>query len=90
MVQPQMTRELVGVEVDLTSVVINRSYATHSKLRNKSQIHDAAKENNLSPTEVGKNTYNDGAATPLNLHSSPRDSLGSITPTDASQNSTRM
>ena len=41
-----MTRELAGLEVDFSSVDINSSYATNSNLRKKSQITDAAKENN--------------------------------------------
>ena len=45
-----MTIELVRLKVDFTSIDINDSYATHSKLRNKSQIPDAAKIN-LPPTQ---------------------------------------
>ena len=41
-----MIRELVRLEDDFDSVDINSSYATHSKLRNKSQIPDAAEANN--------------------------------------------
>ena len=46
MIQPQMTHELVGLEINLTNVGINSCYATHSQSRNKSQIPDAAAENN--------------------------------------------
>ena len=85
-----MTRELVGLEADLTSVDINSSYAIHSKLRNKPQIPDAAKENNLSPTQAGNNTNDAGAAASWNLCSPPRDSSELITLSDAGQNFTRM
>ena len=46
MPQPQMIKELVGLEVDLASIDINSSYATHSNSRNKSHIPDASKDNN--------------------------------------------
>ena len=58
-----MTRELVGLEVDLASVDINSGYATHGKLRKKPQIPDTAKENNLPFTQASNNTHNGGAAT---------------------------
>ena len=45
-----MTRELAGLEVDLTNVDINSGYITYSQVRNKSQIPDAARENNLPST----------------------------------------
>ena len=89
MTQTQMTVELVGLEVDFTSVDINSSYAIHSKLRNKSQIPDAAEENNLPPTQASNITYVDEAASPLNLHSPPRDSSELITHSDAGQNSAK-
>ena len=54
-----MTRELAGLEVDLTSVNINSTYATHIKLRNKPQVSYSAKENNLSPTPACDNTNDD-------------------------------
>ena len=87
-----MTRELARLEVDLTSVDINCGYATHSKLRNKSQIPDAGKKkkNNLLSTQTSNKTHGDGADTSSNLYSPLRDSWESITLSDASQNSTRM
>ena len=35
MAQPQMTRELAGLEVDPADVDINSRYAIHSQSRNK-------------------------------------------------------
>ena len=86
----QMIRELVGLEVDLASVDINSGYATCSKLRNKSQTPDTAKENNLSLTPASNNMHDDEAATSLNLCSWPVDSLELITLSNTSQNSTRI
>ena len=62
MAQSQMKRELGGLEVDLASVDINSSYATHSKLRNKSEIPDAAEDNNLPPTQACNDTHIDETA----------------------------
>ena len=90
MEQLQMTRELVGLEVDFASVDINSSYTTHSKSRNKSQIPDTAEENNLLPIQASNNTHGDKAATLSNLHSPHRDSSELITLSDAGQNSTGM
>ena len=69
---------------------IYSSYATNSKLRNKPQISDVAKENNLPPKQASNDTHDDGAATPLNLCSPPRDNSELITLSDVAQNSTRM
>ena len=69
-----MIRWLVRSEVDFTSVGVNNSYATHSESRNKSQIPDAAKENNLPPTQSSANTHGDEAASPSNMCSLHRDS----------------
>ena len=85
-----MTRESGRLEVDFARVDINNGYATHSKWRNKSQIPDTAKENNLQPIQVSNKTSNDEEGTPLNLHSPHRDSSELITLSNASQNSTRM
>ena len=90
MAQLQMTRELVRLEVDLASVDINNSYATHSKLRNESQISDTAEENNLPPTQTSNNTHGDEEATPSNLCSPLRNSSELVTISNASQNPTRM
>ena len=57
-----MTREWVGLEVDFTGVDINSSYATHSRLRNKPQIPDSVKENNLSLMQSGNYTNVDGCS----------------------------
>ena len=72
MAQLLMTRELAGLEIDLTNVDINSSCATHSQLRNKSQIPDVARENNLTSTPATNNTHNDEATT-SNLHPPPKD-----------------
>ena len=90
MTQPWMPRQLVGLEVKITTVDIISSYDTHCKSRNKSQISETAKENSLSPTQASNNTHDEEAATPLNMHSPPRDSSELITLSYASQNSTRM
>ena len=71
MAQPQMTRELAGLEIDLTNVDINCGHATHSHLRNKSQIPKVFGENNLPLHYATNNAYNDEAATSSNLHSPP-------------------
>ena len=47
MAQPQVTRELAGLEVDLTNVSINSGYATCIQSKSDYQILDAAGENNL-------------------------------------------
>ena len=54
-----MTRELIGLEVDLTNVDINSGIVTHSQLTNKSQILEAARENNLPSTPATSNAHND-------------------------------
>ena len=69
-----MIRQLVGLKVNLTSVDVNSGCATHSKLRNKSQIPDAAREHNLPSKQATNTTHDDEAATSLNLYSPPRDS----------------
>ena len=56
MAQLWMIRELARLKVDFTSVDINNSYATHSKLSNKSQTPGVAEENNLWPTQASNNT----------------------------------
>ena len=86
MVQPQMTRELVGLEVVLASVDISSSCATHSLSRKKSQIPNAAEENCLPPMQASNNTHIDEKATPFYLCSPPRDISELITLSDASQN----
>ena len=90
MAHSQMTRVLVKLEADFTSVDINNSYATHSKSNNKSQIPDTAKENNLLPKEAINKTCGDEAATPFNLHSPLRESSELITLSNTGQSSTRM
>ena len=79
MAQPWMTRELAGLEVDITSADISSSYATHITSRNKHHISDTSKENNLPPTQTDNDTHDDGAATPSNLCSLPRGSSELIT-----------
>ena len=59
-------------------------------MKKQLQIPDAATENNLPPIQDGNDSHDDGAATPLNLHSPPRDSSELITISDASQVYTRM
>ena len=90
MAQPQMARELTGLEVDLTDVDINSSYAIHSQSRNKSQIPESASENNLPSTPATNNTHDDGTATSSNLCSLPRDTSELITLRNAGKNSDRM
>ena len=85
-----MTRDIARLEVDFTSVDINNSYATHSKLSNKSQIPFTAEENNFPPTQASNKNHAVEAATPLNLHLPLRDIIELITLSDAGQNSTRM
>ena len=63
-----MTRELVGLEIDFSSVDVNNSYVICIKLRNKSKIPDADREKNLPPTQASNKTHYDETATPLNLH----------------------
>ena len=84
-----MTRELAGLEADLSNVGINNSYTTHSQLRNKAQISDAAGENNLLFTPATSNTHDDETATSLNLCSPSRDNSVLITINNASENSTK-
>ena len=52
-----MTRELVGLEVDLASVDMNSSYAVCSKSRKKSQLPVASKDNNLPSTQACNDTH---------------------------------
>ena len=75
MPQLWIARELVRLEFNFTNVDINHTYAIHSKSTNKSQLSDAAKENNLSPSQASNNTHSDKVATLVNLYSSLRDSL---------------
>ena len=90
MAQPWMTRELAGLEVDFTHANIDNSYNTCNKLRNKSKIPDAAKENNLAPIQASNNAHDGEAATPSNLCSPPSDSIELIILSDASQSFTTM
>ena len=87
---PWMTRELEGLEFDLVSLDINSGYTNYSKSRNKSQMPDTAKENNLTPTQASSNIPDDEAATSLNLYSPPNDSFELITLSITCQHSTRM
>ena len=59
-------------------------------VKNKSQIPDAARGNNLVPTPATNSTHDDEAATSFNLCAPPRDSSDLITLNNAGQNSTRM
>ena len=43
----------------LTNVDINSSYATYSWYQNKSQMLDAAEQNNLPPTTTTSSTHDD-------------------------------
>ena len=85
-----MARNLAGLEVDLTNVDITSSYATYSQSEKKSQIPDAAGENNLPCTQASNSTNDDKTVTSSNLCLPPRGSLELISLRDASQNSTRM
>ena len=88
MAKPQMTRELVGLEVEFASVDINSSNAIHSKLRNKSQIPDTAKKITYylhKPIIISMMMRQ-----PLNLHLPLRDSSKLINLSDDGQNSTRI
>ena len=86
MAKPWMTRELAGLDIGLTSVDINSGYATHSESRNKSQIPDAAREDNVPSTQA---PYNE-TDTFFDLHSLPRDNSDMISLSYVGQNSARM
>ena len=64
MTQPWMARELAVLEVNLVYEYVNRTFSTCRKSRNKSQIHDAAEENNSPHVQASNNTSNDEAVTP--------------------------
>ena len=65
---------MTRLEVDLASIYINSSYTSHSKLRNKFQIPDAAEDNNSPPTQASNDTHFDETATTLNLYSPAKNS----------------
>ena len=85
-----MTRELAGLQKDLANVDINSGYATHSQVRNKYQIPDAAGESNLPPTPATNNTQDNEAATSSNQCSPLMDTYKLITLSNAGQNLTGM
>ena len=80
-----MTRELAELEVDLTNVDINGGYAIHIQPKNKSQIPDATRENNLTSTQASNTAHDGEAAITLILCSPPRYSSELITLSNVSQ-----
>ena len=85
-----MTRELAGLDIDLTNVDSNSGYATFSELKNKSQVPDVARENNLPSKPAINNTHYNEAATSSNMLSPHSNNSELITLSNAIQKSTKM
>ena len=64
----EMTKELAGLEIAFAYVDISSCIIINSQSRNKSQIPDVPRENNLASTPATNNTHDDNdAATSSNL-----------------------